>query len=119
MASGQGIWICVVSPTPARGGAAGHPGLGADMPMPNACPARHPGAAPPPLQVCIKRGDCYTPVHSARLDLGDHRATLTAPGGSPLVIATPMVAKASYNKATGGPVLVPSALGAQQLRAAA
>ena len=72
--------------------------------------------APPPVQVCIKRGDRYTPVGTARLDLGDHRATLTPPGGMPLVIATPMVTKATFDKARGGLVLVPLAIGAQQLR---
>ena len=50
------------------------------------------------------------------MDLGDHRPTLTPPGGSPLVIATPLVAKATYNKAREGLVLVPSALESQQLR---
>ena len=37
-------------------------------------------------------------------------------GGSPLDITMPMVAKANYDKARGGLVLVPSAPGAQQLR---
>ena len=55
-------------------------------------------------------------MDTARLDLGDHRATLTPPGGSPLVIGTPMVTKATYDKARGGLVLVPWALGAQHLR---
>ena len=69
-------------------------------------------AAPPPVHDCIKRRDRYTPVDTARLDLGDHRATLTLRGGTPLVIATPMVTKATFDKARGGPVLVPSAPGA-------
>ena len=67
-------------------------------------------------QICVKRGDRYALVDTAQLDLGHHRTTLTPPGASPLVIATPMVTKATYNKAQGGLVLVPSALGAQQLR---
>ena len=71
---------------------------------------------PPPVQICVKRGDWYAPVDTARMDLGDHRATLTPPGGTPLIIATPMVAKATYNKTRGGLALVPSAPGAQQLR---
>ena len=79
-------------------------------------PRGTPAAAPPPVQVCIKQGDRYTPVDTARLDLGDHRATLTPPGGSPLVIATPMVTKATYDKARGGLVLVPLAPGAEHLR---
>ena len=85
---------------------------------PSACPARHPGSHPPPtpVQVCIKRGGRYQPVDAARLDLGDHRATLTPPGGSPLVITTPMVAKATYDKAGVALVLVPSASGDQMLR---
>ena len=61
----------------------------------------------------------YAPVDTARLDLGDHQATLTPPGGTPLVITTPMVAKATYDKARAGLVLVPSAPGAQQLSRAA
>ena len=54
-------------------------------------------------------------MHTARLDLGDHRATLTPPGGTPLVIATPMVSKAAFEKARGGLTLVPSAPRAHQL----
>ena len=57
------------------------------------------------MQVCVKRGD-----------LKDHKATLNLPGGPPFVIATPMVTKATYDKARGGLVLVSSAPGAQQLR---
>ena len=72
-------------------------------------------AAPPPVQICVKRGDRYAPIDTASLDLGDHRAVLTPPGGKPLVIATPMVAKATYDRARGGLVIIPSALGAQQL----
>ena len=56
------------------------------------------------------------------MDLGDHKATLTPPGGNPLAITTPMVAKATYDRARGGGgglVLIPSALEAQQLRDAA
>ena len=49
------------------------------------------------------------------MDLGDHRATLAPPGGNPLAITTPMVARATYDRARGGLVVVPSALGAQQL----
>ena len=64
------------------------------------------------MQVCIKRGDRYTPVDTARLDLGHHRPTLSPPGGTPLVIATPMVTKATFDKARGGLVLVPLAPGA-------
>ena len=71
---------------------------------------------PPPVQICVKRGDRYTPVETASMDLGDHRATLTPPGGNPLAITTPMVARATYDRARGGLVVVPSALGAQQLR---
>ena len=72
--------------------------------------------SPPRMHVCIKRGDRYQPVDAARLDLGDHRVTLTLPGGSPLVITTPMVARATYDKARIAWVLVPSASGAQMLR---
>ena len=75
-----------------------------------------PRRPPPPVQVRIKRGDRYSPVDAARLGLGDHRAPLTPPGGSPLVITTPIVAKATYHKARMGLVPVPSAPGAQQLR---
>ena len=71
---------------------------------------------PPPVQICVKSGDRYTPVDMASKDLGDHRATLTPPGGNLLAIATPMVARATYDRARGGLVIVPSALGAQQLR---
>ena len=39
---------------------------------------------PPPVQVCIKRRDRYQPVDAARLDLGDHKVTLTPPRGSPI-----------------------------------
>ena len=81
-------------------------------------PRGTPATAPALVQVCIKRGYRYTPVDTARLDLGDHRATLTPPGGTPLVIATPMVTKATFDKARGGLVLVHSAPGAQQLREA-
>ena len=52
----------------------------------------------------------------ARRELGDYKATLTPPRGSPLVITTPMVAKATYDKAQAGLLLVPSAPGAQMLR---
>ena len=51
-------------------------------------------------------------MDAARLDLGDHRATLTPPGGLPLVITTPMVPKATYDKARVRLVLVPSSPGA-------
>ena len=81
--------------------------------VPRGAPATPP---PPRIQICVKRGDRYAPVDTAGMDLGDHRATLTAPGGNPLTIATPMVAKATYERARRGLVLVPSALGAQQLR---
>ena len=88
------------------------------MPVPGTCPPGHPGdpPPPPPVQICVKRGDRYTPVDTASMDLGDHRATLTPPGGNPLAITTPMVAGATYDRARGGLVVVPSALGAQQLR---
>ena len=80
------------------------------------CPMHVPRGAPqpppPPVQICVKRGDRYVPVDTAGLDLGDHRATLTPPSGKPLIIATLMVAKATYDSARGGLVLVPSALGA-------
>ena len=86
------------------------------------CPVHVPRGAPtaapppPPVQICVKRGDRYAPVDTASMDLGDHKATLAPPGGSPLAITTPMVAKATYDRARGGLVLFPSALGAQQLR---
>ena len=67
---------------------------------------------PPPVQICVKRVDWYAPVDTARMDLEDHQATLTPPGGTPLGIATPMVAKATYGKTRGGGGLVRSALGA-------
>ena len=79
-------------------------------------PRGTPATAPPPVQICVKRGDRYTPVDTASMDLGDHKATLTPPGGNPLAITTPMVARATYDRARGGLVVVPSALGAQQLR---
>ena len=79
-------------------------------------PRGTPATAPPPVQICVKRGDRYTPVDMASMDLGDHKATLTPPGGNPLAITTPMVARATYDRARGGLVVVPSALGAQQLR---
>ena len=66
--------------------------------------------------MCVKRGDRYAPIDTARMDLGDHKAILAPPGGNPLPITTPMVAKATYDRARGGLVLIPSALGAQQLR---
>ena len=84
------------------------------------CPVHVPRGAPtttpPPVQICVKRGDRYTPVDTASMDLGDHRATLAPPGGNPLAITTPMMARATYDKARGGLVVVLSALGAQQLR---
>ena len=87
------------------------------MPVPRACPPGQAGhRPPPPVQICVKRGDRYTPVDTASMDLGDHTATLTPPRGNPLAIATPMVARATYDRARGGLVIVPSALGAQQLR---
>ena len=52
-------------------------------------PRGAPATAPPPVQICVKRGDRYTPVDTASMDLGDHKATLTPPGGNPLAIATP------------------------------
>ena len=73
------------------------------MPVPGACPARCPGdPPPPPVQICVKRGDRYAPVDTAGMHLGDHKATLTPPRGKPLIIATPMVAKATYGRARGG-----------------
>ena len=84
------------------------------MLVPGACSAWHP--PPPPVQVGIKWGDRYSLVDAARLALGDYRATFTPPGGSPLVITTPMVAKATYHKARVGLVLVCSAPGARMLR---
>ena len=110
VAPGHGICVCLVCPAPIPGST---PGFGVGMPMPGACPARYPSDPPPPVQIWVKRGDRYTPVDTAQLDLGDHRATLTPPGGTPLVIATPMVAKATYDKARQGLSLVPSAPGAQ------
>ena len=81
------------------------------------CMSREVPPKPPhPRSKSASSGDRYTPVDTAGLDLGDHRAILTPPGGKPLVIATPMVAKATYDRARGGLVIVPSALGAQQLR---
>ena len=65
-------------------------------------PRGAPATAPPPVQICVKRGDRYTPVDTASMDLGDHKATLTPPGGNPLAIATPMVARATYDRARGG-----------------
>ena len=65
----------------------------------------------PLVQICVTPGDRYALVHTAQMDLGEHHATLTPPGGTPLVITTPMVAKATYDKALGGGVgllLVPS-----------
>ena len=80
--------------------------------MPGACPAGCPRRPPPPpVQICIKRGDRYAPADTAGLDPGDHRGTLTPLRGKPLIIATPMVAKATYKRARKGLVLVPSALG--------
>ena len=73
---------------------------------------------PPPVQICVKRGDRYAPVDTASMDLGDQKANLAPPGGNPLAITTPMVAKATYDRASGGLVLIPSAVGAQQLRGA-
>ena len=67
------------------------------------------------MQIRVKRAD-RTAVDMARLDLGDHRATLTPPGGTPFVIATPMMAKATYDKSRTALVLVPSAVGALQLK---
>ena len=71
-------------------------------------PRGAPTAAPPPVQICVKRGDRYAPVDTASMDLGDHKATLAPPGGNPLAITTPMVAKATYDRARGGLVLIPS-----------
>ena len=48
-------------------------------------------------------------MDAARLDLGDHMVTLTPPGGLPLVITTSVMAKATYDKARVGLVLVHSA----------
>ena len=117
VAPSHGIRVCLVCPAPTPGGTPRHPGFGVGMPMPGACPAGYPSnrpPPPPPVQKPVKRGDRYAPVDTARLDLGDHRATLTPPGGTPLVIATPMVVKTTYDKARVGLVLVPSAPGAQQ-----
>ena len=50
---------------------------------PRHVPRGKPVAIPPPVQVCIKRGDRYQPVDAARLDLDHHRVTLTPPGGLP------------------------------------
>ena len=79
-------------------------------------PRGDPATAPPPVQICVKRGDRYTPVDTASMDLADHRATLAPPGRNALAITTPMVARATYDRARGRLVVVPSALGAQQLR---
>ena len=112
VAPGHGICVFLVCPAPASGGPPGYPGPGVGMPVPGACPTGCPGDRPPPpqVQMCVKRGDRYAPVDTAGMDLGDHRATLTPPGGKPLVIATPMVAKATYDKTRRGLVLIPSAL---------
>ena len=111
VAPGYGICICLVCPTPALGGAHRHPGFGTGVPMPGACPPRHYGSPPPPppVHVCFKRGERYEQVDAARLDLDDHRVTLTPPGGSPLVL---LVARANYDKARIPLVLVPLASGA-------
>ena len=37
------------------------------------------------MKICMKRGERYAAVDTAQLNLGDHRATLTLPGGTPLV----------------------------------
>ena len=79
-------------------------------------PCVTPAPPPPPVKVCIKRRDRYSTVDAAQLDLGDHKGILTPPGGSPLVITTPIVAKATYDKATLGLLLIPWATGAQILR---
>ena len=53
------------------------------------------GRPPPPVQICVKRGDRYALVDTASMNLGDHNATFAPPAGSPLAITTPMVAKAT------------------------
>ena len=90
----------------------GQPGFGVAMLVPVHVPRGTPATVLPPVQVYIKWGDWYQPVDGARLDLGDHRVTLTPPGGAPLVITTPMLAKATCDKTRVGLVLVPSAFGA-------
>ena len=71
----------------------------------------------PPMQVCIKRGDRYRPIDAAQLELDDHRVTLTPfGGGGGLVLTTPMVTRANYDKTRVALVLVPSASKAQMLR---
>ena len=85
------------------------------MPMPSACPARNP-APPPPSADLPQMGVPVSAGGHGPARHGDNRATLTPTTGSPLVIATPMVTKATYDKARGGLVPVPSAPGAQQLQ---
>ena len=43
-------------------------------------PRGTPATAPPPVQVCIKQGDRYTPVDTARLDLGTTEPLSPRPG---------------------------------------
>ena len=62
---------------------------------------------PTPVARLHQAGGPVQPGAHGMLDLGDHRAPLTPPRASPLVIATPMVAKPSYDKATRGLVVVP------------
>ena len=76
------------------------------------CPMHVPHGTPPPPGTSLNQvgGTALigSPLDKARMELGHHKATLTPPGGSPLVITTPMVAKATYDKARVGLVLVPS-----------
>ena len=71
------------------------------------CPVHVPRGAlatapPPPGQICVKRGDRYAPVDTAGMDLGDHRATLTPPGGNPLANPMPMVRRPPTTEPGGG-----------------
>ena len=78
----------------------------------NQCPVHVPRGTPATDPPPVQGGDRYTTVDTARLDLGHHRPTLTPPGGTHLVIATPMVTKATFDKSRGGLVLVSSVPGA-------
>ena len=85
------------------------------------CPVYIPCSAPaaltppPPVQVCIKWGDQYQ-RDTVRLDMEDHKVTLTRLRGAPLVLTTAMVAGANYERTWVALVLVPSTSGAQALR---
>ena len=116
VAPGHGICVCLVRAPPPRAVPLDTWALLLICQCPVYVARGTPVAAPQPVQICVKWGDRYTLVDTAWFDLGDHRATLTLPGCTPLVIVTPMVANATYDKARGGLVLVPSGPGAQHLR---